>query len=103
MCSSAFPDDDRQIGSLSMENLDPKHRPVRKIVGYERKTRAMNVSLLQYKRDDTVVVVEPWLTMSTLLFKALNYAGNLRAPIHVTDGSVLFLFHPKHYSCRSEF
>ena len=63
----------------------------------------MSVPLLQYKRDDTVVVVEPWLMMSTLLFKALNYAGNLRAPIHVTDGSVLFLIHPKHYSCRSEF
>ena len=75
-----FPDDTRQIPALSMEKLDTMYRPQRKMVGYRIDTRAMNVALLQYKRDETSVIIEPWLTMTKFtLLQGATLCGKLES------------------------
>jgi hypothetical protein len=74
-----FPDG-RQVGALSMEKLDTMYRPERKTVGYHICTRTMTVSLPQYKRDQTALVIEPWLTMETFtLLQGAELCGKLES------------------------
>jgi hypothetical protein len=72
-----FPDG-RQVGALSMEKLDTMYRPERTAVGYHVNTRDMTVCLLQYKRDQSAEVIEPWLTGSTFtLLDGAELCGKL--------------------------
>jgi hypothetical protein len=48
-----------------MEKLHTMYRPQQTTVGYLLDTRAMTVGLLQYKWDQTVEVIKPWLTLPT--------------------------------------
>lgn len=74
-----FPDD-RQIGALSMEKLDTSYGPQRKIVGYQVNTRSMTVALLQYKRNETADLIDPWLTCPTFtLLQAAELCGKLES------------------------
>jgi hypothetical protein len=75
-----FPSDTRQIGALSMEKLDTMYRPHRKMVGFTINSRKMTVALLQYKRDQTVETITPWLTMPTFtLLQAATLCGQLES------------------------
>jgi hypothetical protein len=87
VCSSAlslyeilgFPDG-RQIGALSMEKLDTMYRPQRTTVGYRLDTRSMTVGLLPYKRDQTIEIIEPWLTTPTFtLLQGAELCGKLES------------------------
>jgi hypothetical protein len=72
-----FPDW-RQIGALSMEKLDTMYRPQRTTVGYVVNTRSMTVGLLQYKRDQTALLIDLWLTNSTFtLLQGAELCGKL--------------------------
>jgi hypothetical protein len=63
-----------------MEKLDTMYRPQRTTVGYRLDTRAMTVGLLQYKRDETVEVIEPWLTTpSFILLHGAVLCGKLES------------------------
>ena len=74
-----FPDG-RQVGALSMEKLDTMYRPERTAVGYHVNTRSMTVSLLQYKREQTAVVIDPWLTNSSFtLLEGAELCGKLES------------------------
>jgi hypothetical protein len=62
-----------------MKKLDTMYRPQRTRVGYRLDTRAMIVGLLQYKRDETVEVIEPWLTTpSFTLLQGAVLCGKLK-------------------------
>jgi hypothetical protein len=62
------------------EKLDTMYRPQRTTVGYRLDTRAMTVGLLQYKRDETVEVIEPWLTTpSFTLLQGAVLCGKLKS------------------------
>ena len=74
-----FPDG-HQIGALSMEKLDTMYRPQPTTVGYHLDTRVMTVGLLQYKRDQTVEVIDPWLTSPTFtLLQGAVLCGKLES------------------------
>jgi hypothetical protein len=63
-----------------MEKLDTMYRPQHTTVGYCLDTHAMTVSLLQYKRDQTPVVIESWLTLSMFhLLQGAELCGKLES------------------------
>jgi hypothetical protein len=75
-----FPTDTRQIGAMSMDKLDTMYRPERKMVGYTLNTRAMTVALLQYKRDQMMEVMVPWITMPCFtLLQGAELCGKLES------------------------
>ena len=56
------------------------YRPQRTTVGYRIDTRSMTVGLLQYKREEAVEVIEPWLTSSTFtLLQGAILCGKLES------------------------
>ena len=72
--------DGRQVEALSLEKLDTMYRPQRTVVGYRLDTRAMTVSLTQYKRDQTALVIDPWLTTPTFtLIQGAELCGKLES------------------------
>ncbi len=75
-----YPTDVRQIGALSMDKLDTMYRPSRKMVGYTINTRKMTVALTQFKRDEMIEMLEPWLTMPFFtLIEGAQLCGKLES------------------------